>query len=33
MEKVLKFLVFKLRTIDGVAGSAEKMLKRIAHHK
>ena len=33
MEKVLKFLVFKLRTIDGVTGSAEKILKRIGHHK
>ena len=33
MEKLLKFLIYKMNTVDGVAGSAEKILRKMNHHK
>ena len=33
MVKILKFLIYKLNTVDGVAGSADKILRKMNHHK
>ena len=33
MVKILKFLIYKLNTVDGVAGSADKILRKMNHYK